>query len=84
MSAKQQMRPHWAGFLLGVVAMSLLGICKADSVQVFPEPWQVLEPGTPPEYRPKIEVLTQGTGGVVEVGDLSKFRNATFFLIRTN
>ena len=79
MSAKQQMRPHWAGFLLGVVAMSLLGICKADSVQVFPEPWQVLEPGTPPEYRPKIEVLTQGTGGVVEVGDFIQISERYFF-----
>ncbi len=70
MSAKQQMRPHWAGFLLGVVAMSLLGICKADSVQVFPEPWQVLEPGTPPEYRPKVEILSRGIGSPIVPGDL--------------
>ena len=74
MSAKQQMRPHWAGFLLGGGAMSMLGICKADSVQVFPEPWQVLEPGTPMAKHPQLKVLLEGSGRQIEPGDLVQLR----------
>lgn len=70
MSANQQMRPRWMGLLLGVAVMSLWGICKADSVQVFPEPWQVLDPGTALQYRPRVKILSQGTGAVIEPGDL--------------
>lgn len=61
---------RWMGLILGVMAMTMTISCKADSVQVFPEPWQVLKPGKPPENRPTLEILDKGRGAVIEPGDL--------------
>ena len=32
------------------------------NIREFPEPWQVLDPGVPPETRPRIEIVTEGGG----------------------
>ncbi len=43
-------------------------------IQEFPGPWQVLDPGKPLDKFPKIEVIGQGAGNIVEVGDLVQLR----------
>lgn len=58
-----------------LIAIFVLGGCDyvgsfPKNIREFPEPWRVLEPGKPPERRSRIEVVTEGWGGIVEPGDL--------------
>lgn len=66
----QKARPLWHGAIMGLVAMSIASFCNAESVRVFPEPWQVLEPGKPVEKPLKIEIVAKGEGAIIEQGDL--------------
>ncbi|MFC5301387.1 hypothetical protein [Azospira restricta] len=79
MNGIQETGFRWTGLILGVMAMTMATSCKADSVQVFPEPWQVLEPGKPPEIWPKIEIVSEGReGGTIEAGDLVQISTKFF------
>lgn len=57
-------------FLIAVAALAVLlspvwfdgFIASLKGIQEFPEPWKVLEPGMPPETRPRIEIVTEGGG----------------------
>lgn len=64
--------------LLGVSAI-VLGMLGCDAlrdypkkIQEFPEPWRVLDPGKPLDKFPKIEVIKEGSGQVIEAGDLAQ------------
>lgn len=46
------------------------------NIQEFAEPWQTLEPGKPLDKTPRIEIVTQGQGPVVEPGDLVQLQVA--------
>jgi hypothetical protein len=70
MSKKQKARFRWYRAIMGGMTMSIVHICSAENVQVFPEPWKVLEPGKPPEIRSRVEIVADGAGGVIEPGDL--------------
>lgn len=56
------------------IVIGMLG-CDAlrdypKKIQEFPEPWKVLEPGTPRERFPTPRVITEGDGPTVAPGDL--------------
>ena len=55
---------------IAVFALGLGGCEYAKNIQEYPEPWQVLDPGKPLEKFPRIEILEQGGGAVIEPGDL--------------
>lgn len=62
-------------FLMGLLAMFGHTGCEAlrdhpKNIREFPEPWQILEPGTPSDPPPRVEILVHGQGPVVETGDL--------------
>lgn len=70
MAGKQWKAGAWLAAAAGMAAMSAAGVCRAENVQVFPEPWQDLDPGKPSETRPKIEIVAEGSGGAIEPGSL--------------
>jgi len=57
-----------------LMCMSLAGCDFAKDypkhIQEFPGPWQVLDPGKPLDKFPKIELIEQGAGEIVEPGDI--------------
>jgi hypothetical protein len=53
------------GLLVIFAAVGMLlatGCGYSKDIKEFPEPWQTLDPGKPPEKLPKIEILEQGGG----------------------
>lgn len=57
--------------VIAVLLASLsVGCGYSKDIKEFPEPWQTLDPGKPPEKLPKIEILEQGGGAIIEPGDL--------------
>ncbi|MCK9202710.1 MAG: Ig-like domain-containing protein [Gallionella sp.] len=53
--------------------MAALGFGGCDyprNIREYPEPWKILDPGVPLEKFPKIEIVSQGTGNMIERGDL--------------
>lgn len=62
--------------ILYLPLMAMLGLGGCDypkKIQEHAEPWRVLEPGQPP-MNPRVEILEQGQGLVVEPGDLVQVR----------
>jgi hypothetical protein len=58
-------------FALPLMAALGLGGCDyPKNIREYPEPWKILDPGVPLEKFPKIEIVAQGKGTVIEPGNL--------------
>ncbi|MCX7148740.1 MAG: cadherin-like domain-containing protein [Rhodocyclales bacterium] len=67
-------------FALPLMAMLGLGGCDyPKKIQEIPEPWRALESGQAPKQPPRVEILEQGEGAVVESGDLVQVRVTDWF-----
>lgn len=60
------------GLILGM--LGLTGNSHAENIRVFPEPWQVLEPGKPQVRFPARRVISEGIGPIIGPGDLVQIR----------
>lgn len=79
MLANNKQLSRLAALIVGVFGMTALS-CLADSVKVFPEAWQTLEPGAPPERNLRIELVEKGgRGSKVEIGDLVQLHLKSFW-----
>lgn len=63
---------RWLVALIGVSTLVLVLWARdyPKKIQEFPEPWQVLEPGTPRPRFPVPRMISEGSGAAIAPGDL--------------